>query len=105
MRELPVSLGSSFHAILSECPRKHRRTRWEAWKALCRASPHPEASEEWEPQPECSGCAHRSEDWCELAGLPCAVNPITSFRFGSPGFACAGMGFRPRQEVISIHDH
>ncbi|WP_157190004.1 hypothetical protein [Leptospira kirschneri] len=51
--------------------------------------------EVWSNAEGCEGCVHLdlAEAWCNLQGLPCAVNPILSFQHAIPGMACMGAGY------------
>lgn len=90
-----VRLGSSFEEILGKnggiYQEAERKERWEAWKVLCRRK-DPGAVEYWEDDSACQGCIHLESGWCGLQGLPATVNPVLSFRMGTIGMACMGMG-------------
>lgn len=94
----PVYLKMTFEDLFStEASDEVRRQRWEDWKkiAISSGKKGKNAVAEWTDISSCYGCLDRDGDWCKL-GLPCAVNPILSFRHGMPGMACMGLGFNPK---------
>lgn len=99
-----VTLKISWEKLLGLGPRgtsiATRRQRWAAWLRLARREDRGVAAF-WDRGFEmCWACAHRRGGWCELAALPCTVNPYTTIRHGHIGMACMGVGFRPRQLVL-----
>lgn len=68
-----------------DMPPRIRRQRWEDWKK----AGDPDCVEIWQEH-ECGDCDQRDGDWCCHQGLPCTVNPILTFKFNVPGFACLG---------------
>ena len=99
----PVTLKMSFEDMFgkkgSDMPEQLRKQRWQEWKNLPN---HNQAIlESWEPCEPCYDCKHKIDDWCDLSGLPCSVNPMLSFRTGMIGLACMGMGFEERVKCKS----
>lgn len=94
-----VSLAMSFEDLLGKraasMPANERRARWATWLRLACLAGEREIASEWLNNAECVGCIHRRGHWCAAVNLPCAVNPLLSYRLGCTGMACAGAGFTP----------
>lgn len=96
-----ITLKSRWHEIFGEkgkeIPANIRRERWERWKQISLEAGGEETVDWWSGEISlngCLNCVHRDKDWCELSGLPCTVNPITTFQLGQIGMACMGTGFK-----------
>lgn len=80
-----------------------RRQRWADWLRLMRQVDKAQASF-WQSSSErCWGCAHRRGSWCRSVTLPCTVNPILTIRHNTPGMACMGMSFKPKQLQLDLN--
>lgn len=99
-----VTLDMSFEDILglssAEITEPERKQRWVEWLEIA-AKEEYRMDELWSDTTECIGCKHLNEIWCDLAGLPCTVNPILSFQHALIGMACMGAG----REPISGENH
>lgn len=102
----PVQLTSRWHDIFGEksddIPDAIRRERWEQWKQISIEAGKKDSVDWWSGEMSIDGCLecqHRDTDWCNLAGLPCTVNPITTFQYGDIGMACMGTGFKAKEPV------
>lgn len=100
-----ITLNDSFEKILgkngSEYTASERKERWERWKKIARDSDKQDLVNYWSDTEGCEGCIHINESgaWCNLMGLPCAVNPVLSFRHGMIGMACMGAGKETAEQV------
>lgn len=95
----PVKRKTSWVELLGEkretMSDRERRARWEQWKSLARKEGDHDVVDYWAKdnvEETCSGCVHRDKDWCNIAGLPCNINPILTMQGGMIGMACMGVG-------------
>lgn len=103
---VPVRLTSRWHEIFGEkcdiIPKVVRRERWEKWKQLSIKSNRKKNVDWWSKKSlsdNCLKCKHRDLDWCCEIGLPCSVNPITTFQMNDIGMACSGILFHPKEPI------
>lgn len=105
-KEILIPARSSFEFILGKTEGDYsdaeRRARWKAWQSVADA----EVVEWWNTCEGCEGCRHLDKQalWCKLAGLPCSVNPVLSFRHGLIGMACMGAGYEQEPQQLTIFD-
>ena len=86
----------SFEQILGKKPYHYSENeRKERWFKVMKLSSKYER-EWWTDTSGCHGCGHldANQSWCNLQGLPCTVNPITSYQAGMLGMACMGLGYQ-----------
>jgi len=109
---MSVRLETTFEELFSDSKEAVRRRNWVTWKRIAKGLGRDEDLERWGIPETCDGCAHSAEDlpgaenaardWCSLVGLPCAVNPVLSFRYGISGMACCGTSLVPQQETLAL---
>jgi hypothetical protein len=97
-----VTLRSTFEELFghnsTEKTEEERKANWAEWKRIAIAHGDKDQVDGWSDISGCyhddRKCIHLSHDgWCDLAGLPCTVNPYLSFNYGMVGMACIGCGF------------
>lgn len=84
---------SSFEQILgrqkSDYTEVERKVRWDKAMDIPGGK---RVKEYYSNLCECVDCKHFKNGWCGYASLPCGVNPILTYRDGSLGMACLGVG-------------
>lgn len=84
---------SSFEQILgrkkSDYTEEERKARWNKAMDIPGGK---RVQEYYSNLFECVDCNHNKNGWCGYASLPCGVNPILTFKYGSLGMACQGVG-------------
>ncbi|HBL73854.1 MAG: hypothetical protein A2W90_14515 [Bacteroidetes bacterium GWF2_42_66] len=94
-----IEKNSSFEQILgrrkSDYTEDERKARWQKAMALPGGQ---RVNEYYSNIYECSDCTHFQNGWCGYASLPCGVNPILTYKDGSLGMACQGIG---HQSVVA----
>lgn len=101
-----ISKYNSFEQILGKRPEDYteseRKKRWNKQMSFSNS-----VRKYWSDTSECIGCIHLNEKeaWCNLQGLPCCVNPITTYQMGMLGMACMGVGREEYKQLEIFNDH